>query len=91
VNGFGLLAQGANLGAFSQNRFSVSPEINAKAVYRVTDCIDVWAGYTFVYWSRMAGPGRQIEPDLRIPADRFVVRDSEYWIHALTLGGQVRF
>ena len=92
VNAFGLLAQGVNIGTFSQDRFSVSPEINAKAVYRVTDCIDVWAGYTFVYWSRVAGPGRQIDGDLRVPpVQQFAVRDSEYWVHALTLGGQFRF
>jgi hypothetical protein len=91
VNDFGLLAQGVNLGTFSQDRFAVSPEVNAKAVYCVNDCIDVWAGYTFVYWSRVAQPGQQIDIDLRVPADRFAIRDSEYWIHALTLGGQVRF
>jgi hypothetical protein len=91
VQQFGLLAQGVNIGTFSQDQFTVSPEINVKLVYHVTPCVDVAAGYTFLYWSNLAQPGRQMDLDLRVPADRFAIRDSEFWYHALTLGGQVRF
>jgi hypothetical protein len=91
VNQVGLLAQGANLGTFTNDEFSVSPELNVRLMYHVTSCLDVSVGYTFVYWSNVAHSGEQIDPNLQVPTDQFAIRDSEAWIHALTLGGSLRF
>jgi hypothetical protein len=86
VDQSGLLAQGANLGTFTQDTFAVSPEINVKLHYYVTPCLDVSVGYMFVYWSDVAHPGLQIDPNLQVPPGPFAIRDDEAWVHALTLG-----
>lgn len=91
ITDIGLLAQGANLGTFSQDKFCASPEINVKCVYQLTDCIDVSAGYTFLYFTNVAQPGRQIDVDLTVPTDHFRIRETEYWMHAFQAGVSVRF
>jgi hypothetical protein len=87
----GLLAQNVNLGTFAREEFCVSPELNVKLVYHVNSCVDVALGYTFIYWSNVAQPGDQIDPDLRAPPDRFEIEDSEAWVHAFTLGASFQF
>ncbi|MGE0759081.1 MAG: BBP7 family outer membrane beta-barrel protein [Pirellulaceae bacterium] len=87
----GLLASGVNLGTFTQDDFCVSPEINVKVIYHLAQNVDISLGYTFVYWSHLVQPGDQIDPSLRVPADRFVIRDTESWIHAFTVGAAFQF
>jgi hypothetical protein len=87
----GLLALGANLGTFSQDKFAVSPEINVKLVYLLSECVDVSVGYTFLYWSNVAQAGEQVDPDLRVPTNQFLIDESESWIHAFTLGASFQF
>jgi hypothetical protein len=91
VNQFGLLAQGVNLGTFNQDKFCAAPELNLKLVYEVNRCIDVSCGYTFLYLTSVAQPGRQIDVDLVVPSERFRIRDSEFWIHAFQCGVTMRF
>lgn len=90
-NAVGLLAQGVNLGTFTQDRFCASPEVNLKCSYQVNDHIDVSCGYTFLYFTSSVQPGQQIDVDLRVPPDGFRIRDTEYWMHAFQCGVNVRF
>lgn len=57
----GLLAAGPNLGRFTQNRFSVVPELTLNVGYRVTPNVRVFAGYNFLFWSNVIRPGDQID------------------------------
>lgn len=57
----GLLALPSNIGHFTRDRFAVVPEVNLNVGYRVTDCLCVYAGYTFLYWNRVVRPGDQID------------------------------
>ena len=91
TNQFGLLAQGTNLGTFTQDKFSVSPELVVKAVYSVNQCVDVSCGYTLLYFTSAAQPGQQIDPALLVPTDRFEIRESEFWMHAFQCGVSMRF
>jgi hypothetical protein len=62
----GLYAQQSNSGLFEQDDFAVIPELG---VYVWRECLPrlrVGVGYTFIYWSRVARPGDQIDPDLNL-------------------------
>jgi hypothetical protein len=63
----GLLAQPSNVGTYERDEFSVLPEIGATVGYMLTERLRVTAGYTLLYWSRVARPGDQI--DLRVNPD----------------------
>ena len=91
ANQFGLLAQGVNLGSFSQDKFCAAPEVTLKAIYSVNRCLDVSCGYTFLYFTTVAQPGRQVDVDVSVPTDRFRIRDSEFWMHALQCGVTMRY
>jgi hypothetical protein len=57
----GLLAvSGANIGTFSQNRFSFVPEVGLNVGYMVRPNLKVFLGYNFLYWSSVVRPGDQI-------------------------------
>ena len=57
----GLLAAGPNIGKFSQDRFSVVPELTLNAGYWVTPHLRLFAGYNFLFWSNVIRPGDQID------------------------------
>jgi hypothetical protein len=79
-----------NQGRFTQDRFSVSPEIGATASYSLNDCIQLSFGYSFIYWSSVAQAGSHIPPNLSVPAP-FVFNDTSYWVHGLNAGVEFRF
>ena len=57
----GLLTQaGTNIGRYSQNRFSVVPEVGLTLGYDITDWWRITAGYNFLYWSNVMRPGDQV-------------------------------
>ena len=60
----GLLALATNIGRFSQDRFSVVPEIGVNVGYQFTDQWRAFVGYDFLYWSNVLRPGDQIDPRL---------------------------
>ncbi|HEV3203309.1 MAG TPA: BBP7 family outer membrane beta-barrel protein [Gemmataceae bacterium] len=57
----GLLALPTNIGHFTQDRFAVVPEADVNVGYRVSNCLCIYMGYTFLYWSRVVRPGDQID------------------------------
>jgi hypothetical protein len=98
----GFLALPTNIGNFHQTRFAVVPECGLTLGYRLTDNVRVSIGYTFIYWSRVARAGNQI--DLTInptqlppgtlagqPRPAFVFHDSDFWAQGIDLGVEVRF
>ena len=87
----GPLGGAANSGQFSQNEFAVVPEFGIKFVYAVNECFDLTAGYNYIYWSRMAQAGNQIDPQLDDPPSAFVFRSGSYWVHGFSFGGEYRF
>ena len=71
----GLLAvPGANIGAFTQNKFAVAPEVSLNFGYHLTPNMRVFVGYNFLYLSSVLRPGNVIDTNIdaaRIP--NFVV------------------
>jgi hypothetical protein len=57
----GLLAAGPNLGSFSNDEFSVVPEVTFNVGYMVTPTVRAYVGYNFLYWTNVVRPGDQID------------------------------
>jgi hypothetical protein len=57
----GLLALPSNIGHFSNNAFSVVPEIGFNVGYQILPCLRAFVGYNFLYWSNVIRPGTSID------------------------------
>jgi hypothetical protein len=73
---------GGNVGSFARNEFAAVPELGAKFRYSVHECLDLTAGYSFIYWSNVVQPAGQIDPLLRDPPPAFSFNSGSYWVHA---------
>lgn len=100
----GLLALRSNSGSYQRDVFSVVPEIGVTLGYKITPRLRATAGYTLLYWSRVARPGDHIDldvnPNLLPPVVEPVVgperpqfewHDSALLAHGLNLGLDYRF
>jgi hypothetical protein len=54
-------ALSSNIGRHSKSEFAVAPEVRLNVAYQVTDAIQVFAGYNFLYLSNVLRPGDQID------------------------------
>jgi hypothetical protein len=96
----GLLAQRTNIGSYQRNVFAVVPELSVGVGYALTRCLTARVGYNFLYWSRVARPGGQIDlavnPDLLPPEEdfagaerpQFEFRDTDFWAQGIRVGLQ---
>lgn len=57
----GLLTQYSNIGINERNVFAVIPELGVTLGYDLTERLRFNVGYSFIYWSRVARPGEQID------------------------------
>jgi hypothetical protein len=57
----GFFAVASNSGRFTTNTFAVVPEIGLMLKFRLTEHIQIFGGYSFLYWSRVVRPGDQID------------------------------
>jgi hypothetical protein len=63
----GLLAlDGANIGVFTKDRFSVVPELTLTVGYQLYDHVRIFGGYNVLYWSNVIRPGDQIDTRLDV-------------------------
>ncbi len=100
----GLLALPSNIGHYTRNRFAVVPEVNVNVGYRVTNCLCVYMGYSFLYWSRVARAGDQIDrvvdvsqiPNFGqgIPPTGFArpavpFKETDFWAQGLNFGIEI--
>ena len=67
----GLLAiPGRNIGRWDNNEFSTVSELGVTVGYQLTPNVQIFGGYTFLYWTNVVRPGTEIDPVLdttRIP------------------------
>jgi hypothetical protein len=98
----GFLALPTNSGSFHKDEFAVVPEAGLIVGYQVSECLRVFTGYTFLYWSKVARPGDQI--DLAInpsqlppghlvgqPRPAFNLHDTDFWAQGVNFGAELRF
>ena len=71
----GILALPSNIGTYKKDKFTVIPELEAKAVWRLTRHLDFSVGYTIMYWNDLALAGDQIETFNGLP----VVNSSQWF------------
>jgi hypothetical protein len=99
------LAQASNIGRYNQNQFCVVPELGANVGYQLTPRLRLICGYTFIYWSRVARAGDQIDfnvngsqlpnsgiaptGDTRHPA--FAFQQTDFWAQGINAGLDYRF
>lgn len=62
----GLLARPSNIGSFSQDKFTVVPEVNFGVGYQLTPHFRFNVGYNFLYWSNVLRVGDQIDRTVNI-------------------------
>jgi hypothetical protein len=95
----GILAQRTNIGEYEADEFAVVPELGMTLGYKLNPCWRVTAGYSFIYWSRVARAGDQIDldinPDLFPPEQQVVTTHlrpefnmnyTDFWAQGFTLG-----
>jgi len=100
----GLYAQRTNIGTYERDRFTVVPELGATLGFHLGPRMSLTAGYTFVYISNVVRAGDQIDTDINpglFPVEispltgplrpRFNFRETDFYAHGLTVGGDFRF
>jgi hypothetical protein len=99
----GMLALSTNSGKYSQDMFTVMPELGVNLGYDLTQHLRGTVGYTFTYWSRVARAGAQIDPNLNpnyFPPQttspgaafpRFPMATTDFWAQGLSLGIEYQF
>lgn len=102
TNQGGLLAQRTNIGTFTNDDFSVVPELNVNIGYNITPRLRALLGYSFLYWTNVARPGDQIDTSLNpsqfppgtlsgAARPAFTFNDSDFWAQGLNTGLEYRF
>ena len=100
----GLLALPSNIGHYSKDRVAVIPEFGARLGYQVTPHLQVFAGYTLLYWSEVVRAGNEVDlvvnptllPGSGLPATgprrpTPLLTDSSFWAQGIDLGLEFRF
>lgn len=100
----GLLALGTNIGSYTRNEFAMIPQFGLNLGYQITPRLRALIGYTFLYVSRVARAGDQIDlnvnstllpnspgpaGDTRYP--HFAYQDTDFWAQGLSAGLDYRF
>jgi hypothetical protein len=98
----GLLAQASNIGTRERDDFAVIPELGMNVGYDLTPNLRATVGYTFIYWSRVARPGDQIDTNLNlsqlppgplvgIPSPVASWSITDMWVQGISAGIDYRF
>ncbi len=75
--GPGLLVQPTNMGQFTNNEFSVVPEVGINIGYQVTPNLRVFAGYSFLYWTNVLRVGDQVDTTLNVQDSLYVTNSGQ--------------
>ncbi|MGI6419010.1 MAG: BBP7 family outer membrane beta-barrel protein [Thermoguttaceae bacterium] len=103
VSDGGLLALTTNSGSYSQGGLAAIPELGVSVGCNLTQRLRATFGYTFIYWSRVARPGEQIDrnlnptffpnngPAVGAPQPEFTFVTTDLWIQGMNFGLDYRF
>ena len=97
-----MLALPTNIGTYTRDETAWIPEIGITAAYEVRSWMRLTVGYNAIWISDVAFSGDQIDTTLNPsqfsggiligPASpSFAFRDTEYWLHGMTLGCTLTF
>lgn len=100
----GFYTAASNIGHSSSNRVGVVSELGFTAAFKLTDNVQLTAGYTYLYWDRLERSGNQIDRNLNPAlnpalstitpaggpaAPQRLNAESSFWAQGISLG--VRF
>jgi hypothetical protein len=101
----GIYAQSTNSGRRSSNQFGVMPAVEARVGFQLTARVRASVGYDFLYWNQVVRPGNQLDRNINqtqspvfaggvlvgppLPAPLF--QRTDFWVHGLNLGLEVRY
>jgi hypothetical protein len=103
--GQGVLVQTSNGGLYQTNSITVIPELGVKLGFHLNRRLKLTAGYNFLYWSKIARPGDQIDIDLnrsQLPQQpataasglglpQYPNRTTDFLLQGVTAGLEYRF
>lgn len=96
-----LYALSSNIGRHVHNSFALLPEANVNLGWQILDHLSLQVGYSFLYLSRLARPGEQIDQALNpnliptsisygLPGGPMrpapVIRETDFWVQGLNAG-----
>jgi hypothetical protein len=97
----GLLAQPTNMsstvGPHSRDETAIIPEVGFNVTYKWREHLRLTAGYSAIYWTNVVLAGDQIDRNINTnqmggnpligpPLPEFAFRDTDYWLHGISLG-----
>ena len=101
----GLYALSSNSGRHASDVFAVVPETGATLKFQLTERIGLFGGYSFIYWSRVARPGDQIDFNINtnlvptsaafgaggVSQPAFHFRQTDFFAHGANFGFEFRY
>lgn len=102
----GLLATSTNIGKYNNDEFVYVPEVNLSFALNLTRSITMTTGYNFLYISKVARPGSQINPVVdtstvpfsgnfgatnRPAGFRNLLAQDDFWLQGVTFGLDFRY
>jgi hypothetical protein len=102
----GFYTAGSNIGRTHTDRLAFVQETGVNLTYKMTDCVQLTVGYTFLYWNHVYRSGNQIDRSINPalnPAFSVVVppggpqqpqrlnAESSFWAQGINLGFRVTF
>lgn len=88
----GIYTGATNIGRFTQDEFSVIPELQLNVGYQLRPRIRTYVGYNFLYWSDVVRPGEQIDP-IAIGGGHPIplMNRTDFWAHGVSFGVELRY
>jgi hypothetical protein len=98
----GVLAEPTNIGIYESNGITAIPELGIKLGFFLNRRLKLSAGYNFIYWSKVARPGDQIDTNIngsQIPPGtlqgagfpQYPAKTTDFWLQGVTAGLEYRF
>ena len=73
-----------------RDKFVAAPEFGATLGYRFSPCMQVHAGYSFLYWGNVARPENMID-NVRGDNTSVIFRDGSFWVQGFNAGLTLNF
>lgn len=96
----GFFAQPSNIGHYTQNQFTIVPEVQARVGLELSSHLKVFLGYDFLFINNVARPGNQVDrligptapPGVTHPTfSDAAIQNSSFSAHGASIGLELRF
>ena len=100
--GGGIYAVDSNSGIYSQNEFTVIPQLELEVGYQLTKRLRTFVGYNMLYWASVMRSGDQIDLNVdprnfppavagALPYPAYQARQTNFWAQGINVGAEYRF